>query len=184
MSYKPLTKAEAKAHEAKGGDAAVYVGTYRKYNDGSLYGQWVNLDSFDSYDEFMEYLHRLHYDEYDPEFMFQDYEGFPEEFYSESGMDEDTFDLIKEYLQLDDPDAYEAYCSLVGGRPSIEEMQDRLLGGPYDTQEDFVYEMIDSFGGVQELGRDTLENYFDYSGYTRDVFFDYHWVDGYVFDLH
>lgn len=26
--------------------AGVYVGTYRKYNEGSLYGAWIDLEQF------------------------------------------------------------------------------------------------------------------------------------------
>ena len=55
------------------GNPAVYVGTYHKYNCGSLYGMWVDLTSFLDYDDFMEFCHLLHIDEEDPEFMYQDY---------------------------------------------------------------------------------------------------------------
>ena len=33
---------------------AVYVGTYGKYNGGSLQGEWVNLTDFDSKEEFIQ----------------------------------------------------------------------------------------------------------------------------------
>lgn len=33
------------------GEPSVYVGTYGKYNDGSLCGLWIDLSSFDDYDE-------------------------------------------------------------------------------------------------------------------------------------
>lgn len=33
--------------ESEGGHTpSVYVGTYRKYNNGSLFGEWVDLDKF------------------------------------------------------------------------------------------------------------------------------------------
>jgi hypothetical protein len=40
--------------------------------------------------------------------VFQDYEGFPYAWYSESGMGEDTFDKIKEFAKLTDNER-EAY---------------------------------------------------------------------------
>ncbi|NCH73591.1 antirestriction protein ArdA [Cronobacter dublinensis] len=54
---------------------AVYVGTYHKYNCGSIYGQWFDLTDFDDEDEFQEACRALHANESDPEFMFQDWEG-------------------------------------------------------------------------------------------------------------
>ena len=81
---------------------AVYVGTYAKYNDGSLFGMWVDMVKCGDYDTFVEVCHNLHADEEDPELMYQDYECFPSAWYSESGIDEDTFDRIMEYADMDD----------------------------------------------------------------------------------
>ena len=33
---------------------AVYCGTYGKYANGSIEGEWVNLTDFDTYEEFMD----------------------------------------------------------------------------------------------------------------------------------
>ena len=52
----------------------VYVGTYGKYNNGSLDGDWLDLDKFNSYEEFLAACRQLHKDELDPEFMIQDTE--------------------------------------------------------------------------------------------------------------
>jgi antirestriction protein len=73
---------------------SVYVGTYEKYNNGNLFGEWVDLTDFKDKDEFIEYCKELHKDEYDPEFMFQDYEYIPEICIDESYIDEDFFDFI------------------------------------------------------------------------------------------
>lgn len=54
--------------------ASIYCGTYAKYNNGSLYGKWLNLSDYSSYDELLTTMYELHSDEADPEFMFQDYE--------------------------------------------------------------------------------------------------------------
>ena len=88
--------------QSNGDNPSVYVGTYHKYNEGSLYGMWVDLVACGNYDTFIEVCHKLHADESDPELMFQDYENFPEKWYSESCMDEDTFDNIMEFAKLDD----------------------------------------------------------------------------------
>ncbi|HMP91047.1 MAG TPA: antirestriction protein ArdA, partial [Kiritimatiellia bacterium] len=56
----------------------VYVGTYAKYNDGSIAGEWIDLEGHDA-DSFRDACLELHKDEADPELMFQDFEGFPRE---------------------------------------------------------------------------------------------------------
>ena len=62
------------------GEPSVYVGTYGKYNDGSLCGLWIDLSSFNDYDEFINFCKAIHADEEDPELMAQDYEGFPRQY--------------------------------------------------------------------------------------------------------
>lgn len=59
-------------------EAQIYVGTYAKYNEGSLFGKWMQLSDYSDLDEFIEACKELHKDEEDPEFMFQDWEEIPE----------------------------------------------------------------------------------------------------------
>lgn len=77
---------------------ALYVGTYAKYNNGSIAGKWMYLERYDDKKEFLTACAELHKDEADPEFMFQDFEGFPKEFYDESYLDDKLF----EYIHLED----------------------------------------------------------------------------------
>jgi len=79
----------------------LYVGTYAKYNRGSLAGAWLNLDDYRNADEFAAACRRLHRDERDPEFMFQDVETDPgadwqEGLYSESGIPREYWTLKSE----------------------------------------------------------------------------------------
>ena len=57
----------------------VYVGTYAKYNNGSIKGAWIDLEGLDE-NSFHDACLELHKDESDPELMFQDFEGFPRRF--------------------------------------------------------------------------------------------------------
>ena len=59
-------------------EASVYVGTYGKYNNGSLFGAWLDLSDYADKEEFYEACRELHKDEEDAEFMFQDWENVPE----------------------------------------------------------------------------------------------------------
>ena len=58
--------------------AQVYVGTYGKYNSGSIAGAWIDLSDCASYSDFLAKCKDTHKDERDPEFMIQDTEGFPD----------------------------------------------------------------------------------------------------------
>ena len=51
------------------GEPSVYVGTYGKYNEGSLRGLWIDISSFDDYDEFINFCKAIHAEEYDTELM-------------------------------------------------------------------------------------------------------------------
>ena len=55
-------------------EARIYVGTYAKYNNGSLQGEWVELSDFYDLDGFMERCSEIHEDEEEPEYMFQAWE--------------------------------------------------------------------------------------------------------------
>ena len=127
---------------------SVYVGTYEKYNNGSLFGEWVDLTRFDTYADFMRYIRKLHKDERDPEFMMQDFEGYPESLYYESGMSEKTFNAIKEYWDAFGGDdvkrqAYEVYASWMGSDASVEDFEDRYYG-TWDSESDYIDEMIEN----------------------------------------
>ena len=65
---------------------AVYVGTYHQYNCGSIFGKWFDLTDFDDEDAFYGACRTLHAGEEDPELMFQDIEGIPSQFASESSV--------------------------------------------------------------------------------------------------
>lgn len=157
---------------------AVYVGTYNKYNCGSIYGEWVDLTAFDDYDDFISYCHKLHSDEKDPELMFQDYENFPSIWYCESGFNEETFNLIIEYSEADDKDAVDSYISYFGTF-SLSDFSDRYLGY-WDSKSDFAYNIIEDCYELPPFA----SLYFDYDRFANDLFCtDYCYSDGYVFSL-
>lgn len=72
---------------------AVYCGTYKKYNEGSIAGAWVRITDYANGEEVLKACAKLHKDEADPEFMFQDFENFPQWFYSET-MGAKEFDAV------------------------------------------------------------------------------------------
>ena len=160
---------------------AVYVGTYAKYNEGSIFGMWIDLVKCGDFDTFQEVCHNLHADEVDPELMYQDYENFPSAWYSESGIDEDTFDRIIEFADLDDDerDAFEAFSDAFGNN-CIASFRERYMG-QWDSEKDFAEHIVDECYNLDDM-MGHLASYFDYEAYARDLFIDdFYFTDGYVF---
>lgn len=160
---------------------SLYVGTYGKYNAGSIFGAWLDLTMFDSYDEFIEVCQKLHADEEDPELMFQDYSCIPHCLYSESCMSEKQFEHLLEYVQMDDSEqpAYEAYLDNFDHDASVEDFRDHY-DGDFDSEEEFAEQMAHEIW--PNLDNESWGMYFDYEAYARDLFLqDYDFEDGHVF---
>ena len=156
--------------------ASIYVGTYQKYNNGSIGGAWVDLTKFSDEDEFLEHCRELHKDEEDPELMFQDFEGFPREYYEESALSSDLW----EWLSLDDDDKamLEAYIECYGQNGTIDEARDAYQG-QYDSDIDFTMELLESCGDIPQ----DLPSYIhiDWEGTARDIMMDYSSFNGFYF---
>lgn len=166
---------------------AVYVGTYKKYNNGSLFGEWVDLTKFATYEDFMRYIRKLHKDERDPEFMMQDFEGYPREWYYEGGMSKETFDKIREYWDAFDGDdvkraAYEAYVDYMGDDATVESFEENYYG-TFSSEYDYIDEMIEEGvlspeymiknWGSWVLDREAIWRYLDTSGDVTSATTDY-----------
>ena len=166
--------------------AAIYVGTYGKYNAGSLFGKWFDLSDFADKDEFLEACAELHKDESDPEFMFQDRENIPEELVSERGgsdiffelrdkvenMDEDTQEAFSAWLDYESRD-----LSKVDADDLVRKFSDEYIG-KYDEEEDYAREVIEQCYDLSDF----VLNYFDYAAFAHDLFCsDYKHCDGFVF---
>lgn len=150
----------------------VYVGTYAKYNDGSLGGEWIDLTDFDTYEDFVDYCRELHKDEKDPEFMVSDYEGFPSSWYHESGLpSEEEFYRIIELSNMDNSEkmAFSDFVEEFGGDVTLENFYDSYRGH-YDSELDFTYELLDENG----IPDDQIDMYFDYESFGRDITMDWH----------
>lgn len=119
----------------------LYVGTYAKYASGSIAGAWIDLEGHDK-ESFLEACRELHSDESDPELMFQDFEGFPREFYSESSVSEALFEFAN--LSDEDKELVEAYADAFSFGVDLEECTiekaREALAGQADTEAEFAEE--------------------------------------------
>lgn len=82
----------------------VYVGTYKKYNSGSLKGGWLDLRECKDYKQFLSKCRALHRGERDPEFMIQDVEDFPDGLACGEWLSEQDFnDVIEACKEENEP---------------------------------------------------------------------------------
>jgi antirestriction protein len=106
--------------------AKVYVGTYEKYNNGSLDGAWIDLTEHDR-ESFFEECQELH-GEGEHEFMFQDWECSIEGAISECCISDDLWKIIEADLDETQLAVVTAYAENNGGMIDVSQSDNgRLL---------------------------------------------------------
>lgn len=145
--------------------ARVYVGTYAKYNGGSIQGAWIDLEECGNIATFLEKCAELHSDESDPELMFQDFEGFPEAFYCESHIDPAVFDWIE--LGGDDRELLQVYQEKIDSSGDIDKARE-AFNGKFDSESDWAEQYWDDCGMLSEVPQ-FARNYIDFESYARDA---------------
>ena len=148
-------------------EARIYVGTYAKYNNGSLQGEWVELSDFYDLDGFMERCAEIHEDEEEPEYMFQAWEEIPDTLIDEGHLEENFFELRDGNNAQLTQDAYSL----------VKSFQSDYIGN-YASKEDFAEELAKMENELSDFAL----SYFDFSKYADDLFdTDFWYKDGYVF---
>ena len=174
LGYTPEELQEAVSQHKSGcdGEPSVYVGTYGKYNDGSLCGLWIDLSSFNSYNDFINFCKAIHADEEDPELMAQDYECFPRQWYNEGFMSEEDFDHIKEYTEMCDKHSVEAVDDYMELHDDLDNFEEAYCG-EWNSEEDFARHIVDECYDLERT-MGNLSQYFDYEAFARELFmYDY-----------
>lgn len=120
--------------------ARVYVGTYHKYNNGSIKGGWLNLADYNTHNDFLNACRRLHKDETDPEFMIQDTEGMPDGLTCMEWLSEEEFNDIKLAMREEQQEAE--------GKPAINiiDYSDKAFAVVGDTKP--IKEDLKKMGGT------------------------------------
>lgn len=174
-------------------EASVYCGTYAKYNNGDLTGQWLKFSDYSDSEEFFNACKELHSDEIDPEFMFQDYENFPENLYSES-LSEGDVDKIYELVDFvakidgwDDSDwlnAHNTYCQESGDPDNqIYDFDDEFFNtyfegrpmeaaraasfGQMNWSDDYI--TFNGYGNLESIDKWSLMNHIDQEEIVKDM---------------
>lgn len=161
-------------------DAKIYVGTYRKYNEGSVFGKWLTLGDYSDKEEFYDACKELHSDEEDAEYMFQDWEYIPKGLVSESWISETVFELIEQADKIEEFDAFMAFLDFTSYSLEDEDLGYLLskfkdcYHGKYDSEEAYAEQYVDN---CYELP-DFVQGYFDYEKFANTLFMtDYYFDD-------
>jgi antirestriction protein len=152
----------------KKSDSRVYVGTYGKYNNGSIKGAWLNFADYAGKDEFYAACAELHGDEHDPELMFQDWENIPTGMISEPSIEAELWDWLA--MNDDDKELLAVYRKHVDQTGTLEQARDAFMG-TFENKEDWAESYLDDTGLIKEVP-ESLRGYIDYERYARDAGFN------------
>jgi antirestriction protein len=168
----------------------VWIGEWSLYNEGKLIGEWVDLSDYSSGDEVMDKIQELldqwteETGENREEYGVFDFENFPRSMYSEQ-MGEQEFDnVIKAWEFSQERDVpMEVIANIVSEyEPSdLEEWFNERYEGQFNSDTDLAYNYVEQLGGIEQLGKETTERYFDYESFGRDLAYDYNNYDGHYF---
>lgn len=157
----------------------IYAGTYGKYNDGSIAGEWLEVTG--DYDLLIQQIKELHDDEPDFELMIQDYDFESDaeaEIFNDLGECPDLEQLCADVEALEGKNlemiAAYIYCFGRNGE-SIETISEKAYEaycGTYSSDADFA----------EDVAEQTCEmpahlswpfNCIDWEQAARDLMFDY-----------
>ena len=164
--------------------AQIYVGTYAKYNNGSINGDWLDLSDYSDKEDFLQACAELHADEADPEYMFQDWENIPDSLISESWVSEKLFGLISRIDDINNMGAFLTFIEWKNSDMDAEDIDDIISAfedsfcGEYNTEEDYAYDIVEECCGLPEFAK----TYFDYAAFAHELFTSDNYFDnGFVF---
>lgn len=154
--------------------ARIYVGTYAKYNDGNLFGEWLDPEDYSEAEEFYAACRELHKDEADPELMFQDHEDCAG-YVSESHIDSDFW----EWLDLDEGERemVQVYREHEDTSADFDYIREAFQGR-HGSPEEFAEQLAEDIGAIDRNARWPL-SYIDWSRAADELRHD-----GYSFARH
>lgn len=165
----------------------IYVGTYAKYNNGSISGDWLTLSDYSSTSDFLDACYELHSDEDDCELMFQDFDcpKFMNSFLSES-MSESEIDKVFQILEdIDnshlDAEIIEAYVENMGSfdDSTISDCREAFAGQFY-SDADFAEDLAEQTGALTE-NPSWPYTCIDWEYAAREIMYDYFSSNNYYF---
>lgn len=150
--------------------ARIFLTNLGKYNEGDLVGTWVELPVED---DFRAALAEIGINDQYEEWFISDYETNIQGL--KIGEYDNIFELNEQMLELDSLDEYQLIgmsAWLESGedlKTAIESCDDVSIYPDCSNTTDLAYEYVDQLGGPETLDQDTLERYFDYEAFGRDL---------------
>lgn len=159
----------------------IYVGTYNKYNKGSIAGAWLALNDYNDAEDFIDACYALHKDEIDPELMFQDFDDIHKNYCRE------CIDIAEVYYYADA--CNDGIKDVIDAGLDCEIPLDSIMGayiGSYDSDSDFAYEMAFDMGYIQEMDKVSswLSGAIDWNHAARELMLDNVSSKGHYFNCH
>lgn len=159
--------------EAADDEIRLFMNTWANYNENGADGVitptgWMSLDEAEEYAE--------KYEEYEP--FINDTDNVPKALdVDEYSNIPETIDMLRRYEDFDDTQK-EVFAALIDDGYDVDEAFRIVDDGDYfyvegDTDTDLAYNYIDGLGSIEALDRDTLERYFDYEAFGRDLAYDF-----------
>jgi antirestriction protein len=145
-------------------------------------GRWIDLDQVGAWEDIQLQLSELFPSSSFDEVLCADVEGLASHFYASNC---DSFDLDgwlefleeKQTTHLEDEviSAYFDNCGVV----SVDTVEEAYQG-EYNSDEDFAQQLADDIGLLSGMD-ESLQCYFDWESWTRDLMFDYFESNGHYF---
>jgi antirestriction protein len=166
---------------------SIYVGTYAKYNNGDISGEWVNLSDYSDAEELLARFAKIHEDESDPEYMIQDKDGEAciLSMIGESMSVDEWGTVFEKLAEIEDShldiEVISAYCAGFGynlADVDISDIEDDYSGS-YDSDEDFAEDMADQLG--YEIPNQWPFRCIDWEWAARELMYDYTEQNGHYF---
>lgn len=159
--------------EAADDEIKLFMNTWANYNENGADGVitptgWMSLDEAEEYAD--------KYAEYEP--FINDTDNVPKELdVDEYSNITEAVDMLRRYEDFDDIQK-EVFAAFIDDGYEVDKAFDIVDDNDYfyvegDDDAELAENYIDELGGIEELGRDTLERYFDYARYGRDLAYDF-----------
>jgi len=160
---------------------SIYIGTYKKYNNGDLSGKWLDLEDYNDFEDFINACKELHNDEKDPELMIQDTEDIHSSL--AKYLDKDLYTYL-EACEKSSPEIINALLDYgYNMDQALEDCENVTMIEKHDSltfEENIAYYHAEN-GFIEGLGygyQDSiLTRYFDYQSYGHDETINSTYVD-------
>lgn len=148
----------------------MYAACLASYNNGTLHGEWFDLEDYSDAEELLEAISekvlKTSPSADAEEWAAHDYEG---EGLSGFGEYPDLEELLKHVQMFSEHgDAWVAYVNNVGEHYATEEGFSDSYMGEHDSPEDWAEEFLSDTGALESIP-ENLRYYFDFAAYARDA---------------